>query len=73
MPAGAQAPATGLYVRPIDPTLRAALRALARAEGSRLYPYVIGILQAHVVRHWQARDKGPPQEALPGPDTRENS
>ena len=71
MPPGIQVPAKALNVRPVSPELRAALRALARAEGLRLYPYVIRVLQAHVVRQWQVRDRRQKEEALAGHDTNE--
>jgi hypothetical protein len=40
----------GLNLRPCPPELRDALRALAQAEGKRLYEYLLGVLAQHVTR-----------------------
>jgi hypothetical protein len=45
----------GLNIRPIEPQLREALHALAKAEGRRLYEYLLAVLQRHVAREQQAR------------------
>jgi len=73
MPTGAQIPAKGLNLRPIHPELRAALRALAKAQGLPLYTYVICLLQAHVDSRWPSPEKSPQPKALPGLDTEEGS
>lgn len=38
----------GLNIRPIEPALREALRALAKAEGMHLYAYLLSVLAQHV-------------------------
>jgi hypothetical protein len=45
----------GLNIRPLEPELQEVLRALAQAEGLRLYEYLLAVLKRHVVRAHRGR------------------